>query len=366
MPGLFDNSLLWPVAALLVGVTAGVMTWKVTPYFKFAYPSARVQAIGNPFVREKELSQFLECKSINSFKSSLNVYKDYNVEGLTASEIQSSLDEHFVETLRMVQKDSPKKLRGFYDAYLKLLDGLSVKLALKSKVLGEELKSASTVFPETRKILEVIKSVSVDELPSVLRERGFDEGVVEVLKSGGKDLLKLDATVDKSYIGGLRSAEVPREAKGVRDEFVLRLIDIKNIKNVLRAKRLGYSTEECENLFVGEGKEIAWWKFKELSRLDGLKDVVSSLQGTFYFPFLKKELEKHGEKEGVQPFENALDESLLKVVENLSIKNFPLFGPLLRFIVAKEFEIRNLKVIVKGVEEKLGVERIKTLLILEG
>jgi len=76
-------------------------------------------------------------------------------------------------------------------------------------------------------------------------------------------------------------------------------------------------------------------------------------------------LEKHGEKEGVQPFENALDESLLKVVENLSIKNFPLFGPLLRFIVAKEFEIRNLKVIVKGVEEKLGVERIKTLLILE-
>lgn len=360
-----DMYTVWPVAVVLLGVVTSVMAWKVMPYVRFAYPTARVQALGNPFVREKELNQLLESGSIKSFKSILNSSRDYNVEGLTAAEVQRSLDEHFVRFVRMVQKDGPRKLQSFYDAYLQMLDGVLVKVALKSKILGKEVFFGSTFFPETRRILEAVGSASLDELVSVLEDLGFDEEVITVLKDGERGLIGVDAAVDKVFLRRIMFVKVPREAKEVRDEFVSRLVDVKNIKNVLRAKYLGYSAEDCEKFFVGEGREVAEWRFKEMVKLSSVSEVVSSLEGTFYFSFLKKELDKYGEKKGVQPLENALDKSLLKVVENLSIKNFPLFGPLLRFIMVKEFEIRNLKTVVKGVEEGFGVERIKPLLILE-
>lgn len=113
---------IWLVIGFVLAITASAVAWKVAPYCRFAYPTAKVQAIGNPFVRERELSQLMESKSIESFKNALNSLRDYNVEGERAAEIQRSLDEHFVKTMLMIRKDSPKKLKGFYDSYLRLID----------------------------------------------------------------------------------------------------------------------------------------------------------------------------------------------------------------------------------------------------
>ena len=67
----------------------------------------------------------------------------------------------------------------------------------------------------------------------------------------------------------------------------------------------------------------------------------------------------------VQIFENALDALLLKLVKNISTQNYASIGPTIRFIVSKEFEIKNLKIIVKGIGEGLPIDIIKPLLITE-
>ncbi|HID25745.1 MAG TPA: hypothetical protein EYP23_04710 [Thermoplasmata archaeon] len=358
--------LMWFTAVTLLSIAVGFMSWKVAPYFKFAYPTAKVQAIGNPFVREKELQQLLESKSLDSFKNNLNSFKDYSVEGVTAAEIQRSLDQHFLRAVRMIQKDGPKKLRKFYDAYLEIVDGGMIKHVLKAKIMEEEIKEElPVILPESKEVIGIIKSTPLEELVSVLKERGFDEEVVEALKDGGKDVVALDVAMDKWFLGKLKSVKTPREVTKIKNEFVARLMDIRNIRNLLRAKQLGYRREDCEKLFIAEGQEVPRWMFKEMVTADGSGSLIDVLQGTFYFPFLKKELDRGGGEKSMQPFENALDKALLEVAGSLSIKNFPLFGPLLRFIIAKEFEIRNLKVIAKGIEENVGVGRIKPLLIME-
>ncbi|MFW5898683.1 MAG: V-type ATPase subunit [Candidatus Saliniplasma sp.] len=41
-------------------------------------------------------------------------------------------------------------------------------------------------------------------------------------------------------------------------------------------------------------------------------------------------------------------------------------GPILKYLVGKEYELRNLKALVRGVKEGVDSNRIKRMLILEG
>ena len=52
-------------------------------------------------------------------------------------------------------------------------------------------------------------------------------------------------------------------------------------------------------------------------------------------------------------------------MEDIFTQNYVTIGPTIRFIISKEFEIENLKIIVKGVSEDLSSDIIKPLLTKE-
>ena len=86
-------------------------------YIKFVYPNAKFEAMGNPFIREKNLNNIIETKDINTFKETLNSLKDYNILGDDISSIQNSLDKNFRQSIEMMKKDSSTKLNDFFDAF---------------------------------------------------------------------------------------------------------------------------------------------------------------------------------------------------------------------------------------------------------
>ena len=49
-------------------------------------------------------------------------------------------------------------------------------------------------------------------------------------------------------------------------------------------------------------------------------------------------------------------------LRNISLKYYQNLGPQLRFIISKEFEITNLKIIAKGLADQVAAEMIKPLL----
>ena len=111
--------------------------------------------------------------------------------------------------------------------------------------------------------------------------------------------------------------------------------------------------------------EIAPWKFNEMAELEQPPQVISALEGTSYFDVLKDSIEQYNKEGSVQVLENALDRYFLKLAKDISIKNYLNLGPTLRFLVSKEFEIKNLKVIAKGIGENFSSDFIKGSLIME-
>ena len=59
----------------------------------------------------------------------------------------------------------------------------------------------------------------------------------------------------------------------------------------------------------------------------------------------------------------ALDRYLLETISRLSMEYYHTGGPLLWYLVAKEFELRNIRIILTGLSEGLSSDQIGKMLI---
>lgn len=368
---LFLEPYNYPFWVLIVAILFGVIALISRPfstYVMFAYPNAKFEAIGNPFITNKELSRIIDTKDLSAFKDTLNASKDYDLSGDTTYEIQESLDDNLIKTIEMMQKDSSKKMHDFFNTYIEKLDIYLIKNTIKNKLenkKNDEKITNKAILPSTKTLLQKIIESEKPSLPEILKNYGFKKDVIEAVSEETFDFLKIDTTIDKHIINKFREIKVPYKCENAKQKFINTLIDTITIKNILRSKQLGYDEESCKKLFLGEGQEIAPWKFKEMTEVESVPHVISSLEGTSYYDALKNVIEDYNKDKSVQVLENALDSNLLKLVEGISTKNYVTIGPTIRFIVSKEFEIENLKIIAKGISENLSPNIIKNFLIKE-
>jgi len=368
---LFLDPYNYPFWVLIVAIIFGVIALisrSFSTYVMFTYPNAKFEAIGNPYITEKELSRVIETKDLTTFKDTLNASKDYDLSGDTTNAIQQSLDDNLIRTIEMMQKDSSKKMHDFFNTYIEKLDIYLIKNTLKNKLEKKKIDEKiinKAILPTTKTLLQKIIESEKQSIPEILKNYGFKTDVIEAVSEETFDFLKIYTIMDKYIINKFREIKVPYKCENAKQKFINTLIDTITIKNILRAKQLGYDEESCKKLFLGEGQEIAPWKFKEIAELDSVPHVISSLEGTSYYDSLKNVIEDYNKDKSVQVLENALDSNLLKLIEDISIKNYVTIGPTIRFIVSKEFEIENLKIIAKGISENLSSDIIKNLLVKE-
>ena len=365
----------WFLLVGIIAVVIGVIYRPFSSYFKFIYPNAKYQTIGNPFLTKKELDKMLDCKNLKSFLENLNYFKDYHIKGENARDIQFSLDENLLETVEMMRKDSNKSIHSFFDAYLEKYDMQTIRDEIKKtldRILEgetfEEEEEPKIIFERNRRLIAQLREAeNMENLEKILLEYGFDEKMVKEVTSAEKvDFLAVDIMIDKYIIDCFNKIKLPYKCDKPVEAYLKTLVDISNIKNMLRAKHLGYNVDRCKKMFLDGGREVAKWLFEEIAEVDQVPQVISSLEGTTYFKWLRDAIEDYNREDSVQPLENALERCLLKQVKDVSVKYYLTLGPLLQFLVNKEYEIRNLKIIAKGVEENIDPQTIrKYLLVLE-
>lgn len=358
----------WVLITVITTVAIGIILRSFRTYVAFVYPNAKYEAIGNPFITESELNKIIEVKNLSEYKEKLKAFKDYKISGDNTDSVQRSLDYHLIQTIEMMRKDNHKKMNEFYNTYLEKIDFYLIKNTIKNKLEDKEINDSTineAILLTTKKFLQKLKDSEKQNIPEILKTFGFSIDVINLLSDEKMDYLLLDTTIDKYFIKRLKEVKVPYKCDKARKQFVGYILDIANIKNVLRAKQLKFNPDLIKKLYLGEGQELAPWKFKEISEVESIPQVISCLEGTPYFEALKNASEKYNIKDSTQVLENALDNHFLKLVKNISIQNFVSIGPTIRFLVSKEFEIKNLKIIVKGITENLPIDFIKPLLTLE-
>jgi V/A-type H+-transporting ATPase subunit C len=229
----------------------------------------------------------------------------------------------------------------------------------------EETLQQRVILPETLMFLQQLLASEKQDLTSLFATYGFPPELLTHLSEETPHVLALDALIDLHMISRLKSVKIPYKCEHAKQKFINYLLDIQNIKHMLRAKHLGYTTKESNHLFLGEGQEISTWKYTELSEVETVEQVISNLEGTTYFTNLKDSIEAYNKDNSIQAFEQALDRVFLKIIRELSTQYYTTIGPTIRFLISKEIETNNLKIIAKGIEEHLSSDRIKQFFVTE-
>jgi len=353
------------IISIIIGAVV-IISRPFSTYIKFVYTNAKYEAIGNPYVSEKNLNGIVESKNLTNFKESLNQSKDYQLTGDKAIEIQDSLEKSFYLTIEMMKKDSSKKMNDFFNIYLEKNDLYIVKKVIKDKILDISINEKileKVLLDNSKELIERLISAEFENLSKILTDFNFPNELIQSIKD--KNFLKIDSSIDRYIISKFKSVKVPYKCEIGKQKFIKILIDVLNIKNVLRGKQLNYEEYFFKDVYLGEGYEIASWKYKELYEFESVSQVITSLEGTSYYNKLKDSIEEYNKTNSVQIFENVLDSIFLKLIKDISMQNYVTIGPTIRYITSKEYEIRNLKVIAKGIEENLSSEIINNQLIKE-
>ena len=370
-----QSPYLWLlILGILIGAIA-VMIRPFTTFVRFSYPNAKFEAIGNPFVIKNNLQRYLEISDLQTFVDQLNSQKDYTLKENTASSIQSELDIILFDTIQMMKKDSSKKMKSFYETYTQLLDAHVLKTAFKQFIqkqnIDEQLaqKAKSSTLQHH---LHLLSSTEPDQIGQTMKQLTYPDEfishITEPTDENDKAFLPLviDAGIDKILLNRLDQVTVPYKCTEAKQIFIKRIIDIQIIKHLLRAKQLSFSPDQCKQLLIKDGYELPLWKQEELCQAENIADIISRLEGTSYYQSLKQIDEKTTSSEpSAQHYTDALDQLWLTLLKDLSMAHYSTIGPSLRFLEYKKQEIRNLKIITKGIAEHLPSSLISPLLIME-
>ena len=111
--------------------------------------------------------------------------------------------------------------------------------------------------------------------------------------------------------------------------------------------------------------ELPLWRLIQMNEMMSVPDVVRQLTATPYDQILTPLLRSYPSPDVMLRIDLALDQYLLQVVSRLGLAYYHTGGPLLWYLIAKEFELRNIRIILSGLIEGLSPEQISWLVITQ-
>ena len=356
----------------VVAVIVVISTIKpVLDMFPYTYPNARVRARTGRLFTDKEFSEIVEAENIQEIKNYLRGVPDY-AKYIDLYPLEKALDTQLAESYDLVARITPDNSKEVFNFLLKKWDIQNIKSIIIAKQAGLNLDDTlNLIVPfgaltdkidsliEAETITEVINGLEGTEYPKIL------EDAMSMYSETGL-LLPLESALDKYLLENLlRSSATPEDDNtSLLHNYVGTMVDVANIKIILRAKVYNLKYDEIEYYMISDGYQIREWKLKELMEAEDVASVISSLEGTSYAPVLSDAMTEYTETRSMASFEKALDSHVFKTAKTISLKNQFGIGPMIGFLNKKEREIRNLKIIARGKrEEGFTSSMIKEMLI---
>ncbi|ACX73463.1 ATP synthase A1, C subunit [Methanocaldococcus vulcanius M7] len=376
----FDNpfTLLIVIATIIIVLIVIVwITKMVMDLAPYAYVNARIRSKEAKLLDDAKLNELIESGSLEELVGLLEDtdYGQYVAEVMNELRdpiaVEKALDMYLADLYALIYRISPDGAKKVLKVFTKKFDIKNIKTLIRAKFVGLDAE-------ETYKLLIPLGNIPPDKLKELSEVKTVEEVIrgldgTEYFKilqdelsnyDQTSDLLVFELALDKYYLESLRKTIMTEgKEEDLFREFVGTIIDIENLKVILKGKADGLSAEELGKYITLEGYELAEWKLKDLISAGGIEGVLSGLEGTSYAEILTEAMEEFERTKSIYAFEKALDKYVLEKGKKLSTRKPFGVGPIIGLIVSKELEVKNLKAIIKGKIENLKPEDIRSLLI---
>lgn len=333
-------------------------------------------------LKEREFNALLDCEDLEGISRILEntPYRDeirvLPIEELTSLDLEKAFMKNFLRIFDETEEYSKGDVKILLDDILRKFEVENVKAVLRAKMaelgVDETLRFIIPIrhYDETvcRSLLE--KTRTVEDVVKLMADMEYGpvlQGALKTYKETGL-LLPLESALD-NYVAGELWKDV-HKLKGVdikiAEEILGTDIDVFNIKLILRCKALEVDEEVIRSLILPIDYTLTKEALENSILAIDVEDALKTLMVKGYKKWITEALKEYRTSKSVSPTEPVLDKLLLKTNQSIFIKYPSPFhiGVILAFLNLKWFELKNLRAIVTGKENKVPSEKIKNILIV--
>ena len=346
----------------------------------YGYPNARIRGMRSRLLARSFLDELIATPDIVQFIQVMNEteyvadLEETLIHGRTASAVDAALKLNMVRIYQKVLGFLNDEAEYIITTLLARWDVFNLKTIVRGKqmhLMNEEVSEGllpagqlSSVDLDALAASEDVRAV-VDTavtwgLPFA---HALREGFARFQQSG--NLADIELAVDRYYADwasfrfsrGGANLVLARRILGIQ-------IDTTNLIMVLRLQKADTESIPPEQFFLEGGASIGAALYNELARLSDVDEVLDRLRGTPYGQLLDDVAVRFIEENSISVFERALEDYLVRRATSLGVGDPLGVGVGIAYLWAKQNEITNLRIIVKGKAVGMPEERVRRELIL--
>jgi V/A-type H+-transporting ATPase subunit C len=340
----------------------------------YAYTVARVKAKKSALLKEDAYSKMLmmSLPEISRFISESGYQKE--ITELTGKYSGVDLIEHatyanMANLFKGILNSSEGELKDMIAADLERWDAWNLKVILRGKSFGldaEQMKE--DLVPAGRLGLAQLETlIGYGSEEEVLQAYGkFVELAIpqSVLTAFGEErnLAIIEDYLDKAYYERLLlNVDTSSRPKRLFQDFIRNEIDITNLETILKLKKEGITGDIILGYFIPGGAQIDKKLATQLANADSVSAMANDLAQLDFYEDIRDALD---DSKSLKDIVAALTKYHRKQARTFT-HLYPLSViPVIDFMIHKETEVNNIRIIARGIESGLDKEIIKGLLVV--
>lgn len=316
-------------------------------YGTYPYTATRAKAMKSLLLKKEDyeklkkmgIAEIARFLSEGQYKKQIEETAKYH-KGVRM--VSLALNENLSFTINKLLMISTKEARALIKLYAEKWVISNVKVVIRAKLNNldkKELDEIVPIEPTTREFC--LKLFSSDNPYNMVRKivpisRAFEKFY------GEKDIKSLENLLDVAYYSSVFRAS--KKFPGMLGTFFQNFIILLNIKNILKLTTSGIDKKLLKDFIIGT-EIILLRDMINVNSVDAMLDVL----GKSRYAVLTKDVEKD-----ITKLENNIEKFLyeysFKLLHKKPISIFPIFG----YLLSKEIEIRNLRLMFNA--KSLGLK----------
>lgn len=300
-------------------------------------------------IRDTDIGKYLDEMSIKTFDDS-----------------DKYLWRYFGDCLERLEwfKPVPADIREILHAYIVKYDVLNIKAALQRISTGKKVSMIPVGIIYRHGLLDKLSQAEgVDGVIEVLTEckLGAYADILGEYKEEAKSKFLTEANLDRKYYQSL--LDLP---KGIQDGPLLTkafsiLIDMTNLQLVNRAIIEGMGSEVGE--FVISGGYMISDKVAKDLMLHKLAEIPTALESAQYRNIADEVVASYNRTKSVTVVEEVIDKHKFRLLKEMLSPRVMTPLMIVWYLIIKEIEIRNLRLVLKATFDNIAVEEIQDYLV---
>jgi len=341
--------------AAVLAVVAWRMRW-LGSVVRFAYPNARYNTIGNRYVKQHDLEVLVASNSLPEVLSLIHV-EEVNLKDIRDyTTFEPAFNRYHLKSMEEFYGNVPNDLKPVVEAYLCKHELDIIKTLFKAYYrdaldeVKDEVKPWGNIT--SHEIYNITDAKDIEEAADALYYTPYGKALKRAVDEFNGDLEYFDSVLDLFYLRNLKESadKTHWNIKLQTKELVDVILDVHYLKLLLRLKTRKEMSKQVEKLSdqIMPTRTLHGSFLRGLWESEDIPTMVSLLANTPYGEPLNSGLKQFTDKGDLTAFEIELDRYLLNRTMKFGIKNTLTMGPLMRYLISHEFEIRNIKVVARS------------------